>query len=57
MYIYLYIYITLMALMWHRYKMTLSFKGHFKLNTLILLGWLPRIRFVTHLGKIMINFF
>ena len=55
-----YIYITLIALMWHRYKMTpRSFKGHFKVkvNKLVLLGWLPRISIVTNLGKIMVKFF
>ena len=59
-YICWHIYITLMALMWHRYKMTpRSFKGHFKVkvNKLILLGWLPRFSFVTNLGKIIVNFF
>ena len=55
-----YIYITRMALMWHRYKMTpRSIKGHFKfkVNKIIVLGWLPRISIVANLGKIMVEFF
>ena len=54
--IYVDTYITPMALMWHRYKMTpRSFKGHFnvKVNTLILLAWLPMISIITNLDKIM----
>ena len=48
--IYVDTYITPMALMWHRYK-----KGHFnvKVNTLILLAWLPMISIITNLDKIM----
>ena len=53
-------YITRMALMWHRYKMTpRSFKviSRSRSNKKILLGWLPRIHIVTNLGKITVKTF
>ena len=58
LYVDIYIYITVMVLMWHRYKMPqMSFKGHFKVkvNELILLEWLLRISIVTNLGEIIVE--